>query len=401
MTIAPLPKNESDRLAALKRYQILDTESEELFDSISQLAAATCDVPIALISLIDEQRQWFKAKVGIDACETSRDYAFCAHAILNPEELLIVPDATKDSRFHDNPLVTGAPDIRFYAGAPIVTKDKQALGTLCVIDTQTREITEKQRQALVHLSKQVCANLELRLAHKKLQLLNESKNRFFSILSHDLRAPIYSLLSIAELLNDPESGFSPNEVEEFHRHLLTNAQVTRRTAENLLQMVQFEEGRFAFDPAQLDLRETLESAEASLSGRSASKRIAIRTQCPPQQKVWADPRLLQSIAQNLLSNALKFSHPDSEINITAKQENDTLTLCIEDHGVGIKPHNIPKIFALDAAHSTAGTEGEQGSGLGLNLCKQFANRLQGDLHIDSEVGKGTRVTLTLPATAPI
>jgi len=400
MTIAPLPNNEQDRLQALKRYRILDTEAEELFDSISQLAATLCDVPIALISLIDEERQWFKAKVGLDAQETHRDLAFCAHAILNPDELLVVPDATQDSRFQDNPLVTGSPEIRFYAGAPIVTKDKQALGTLCVIDTEARDISDRQRQALTHLSSQVCANLELRLAHNKLEQLNESKNRFFSILSHDLRSPINSILSIADLLADPDSGLTATEIEEFHRHLLTNAQVTSKTAENLLQMVQFEEGRFTFAPAPIKLRDVLATAEGALSGRSSSKGISIRTQCQPNLEVWADPRLLQSIVQNLLSNALKFSHTGSEINVVAKSEADQVTLIVEDFGIGIKPHNIPKIFALDASHSTVGTAGEQGSGLGLNLCKQFADRLKGDLRLESEHQKGTRAILTLRTQTP-
>ena len=396
MTTAPLPENEQDRLEALKRYQILDTEAEELFDSIAELAAAVCDVPVALITLVDENRQWFKAKVGIEAQETPRDLAFCAHAILEPEELLVVPDATKDDRFKDNPLVTDNPDIRFYAGAPLVTKDRQALGTLCVIDRESREITERQRQALTKLSKQVCANLELRLAHKKLETLNEAKNRFFSILSHDLRSPISSILTIANLLAEPEGNLSPEEVKEFHRHLLTNAQITRKTAENLLQMVQFEEGRFTFDPQFVNVREILSTTEGALSGRSKRKNIVIRTQCKPDVEVWADPKLFHSILQNLLSNALKFSHPDSQIKIVAESNFETVQIMVQDFGVGIKPDSIPKIFSLDASHSTVGTGGEHGSGLGLNLCNEFAKRLNGNLRIESEFGKGTRVYLTLP-----
>ena len=137
-----------------------------------------------------------------------------------------------------------------------------------------------------------------------------------------------------------------------------------------------------------------------MSGRSSSKGISIRTQCQPNLEVWADPRLLQSIVQNLLSNALKFSHTGSEINVVAKSEADQITLIVEDFGIGIKPHNIPKIFALDASHSTVGTAGEQGSGLGLNLCKQFADRLKGDLRLESEHQKGTRAILTLRTQAP-
>lgn len=400
MTIAPTPDNESDRLAALQRYQILDSEAEELFDSISKIAATICDVPIALISLIDKDRQWFKSAVGLEARETPREYAFCSHAILEPEQLLVVPDATKDPRFRDNPLVAGAPDIRFYAGSPIVTSDRQALGTLCVIDTRSRELTEKQADALRHLSKQVCANLELRLAHKKLELLNEAKNNFFSVLSHDLRSPISSVLSIAEMLADPESGLSPQEEERFKQHLLTNARVTSQTAENLLQLMQFEQGRFHLEPRVIPMRDCLTSCVGSLSGTCESKRIRILTACPPETQAWADPRLLQSILQNLLSNAVKFTPISGKVLLEAESDGHTTTVSVQDFGQGIKPDALEALFELTSSYSTSGTAGEQGSGLGLTLCKQFATRIGGDLTLESEYGNGTTATLTLPANGP-
>lgn len=400
MIIAPKPDDESDRIEALNRYQILDTEAEELFDSISKIAATICDVPIALISLIDEKRQWFKAKVGLDASETPREYAFCSHAILDPQQLLVVPDASKDPRFHDNPLVAGAPDIRFYAGSPIVTSDQQALGTLCVIDTKTRELTAAQCDALRHLSNQVCANLELRLAHKKLELLNESKNKFFSILAHDLRSPINSVLSIAEMLVDPDSGLNEKEQEEFKHHLLTNARVTSQTAENLLELIQFEQGRFSFEPREIILREIISSSESALSGSCDSKNIRILTACDPEIVVWADPRLLLSIIQNLLSNAVKFSPRSGKVIVTAKTDGETAIITAQDFGQGIKPNVLSNLFDFESSYSTDGTAGEHGSGLGLTLCKQFATRLGGDLVLESEYGEGTTAVLTIPAKKP-
>ncbi|MDQ8200466.1 GAF domain-containing sensor histidine kinase [Pelagicoccus enzymogenes] len=397
MIIAPLPNDESDRIAALKRYQILDTEAEELFDDISKIAAAICDVPIALISLIDEDRQWFKSKVGLEATETPREYAFCSHAILQPGELLIVPDASKDPRFCDNPLVTGAPDIRFYAGSPIVTNDRQALGTLCVIDSKSRQLTEAQAEALRHLSKQVCANLELRLARKKLELLNEAKNKFFSLIAHDLRSPINSILSIAELLVDPNSGLSPEDEEQFKKHLYASARVTSQTAENLLSLIQFEQGRFSFEPRSLSVRETLSASESALSGSCKAKGIRILTSCDPELKAWADSRLLQSIVQNLLSNAVKFSHPSGKILLNARSDGETVTITVQDFGQGIKPKALDLLFDYTSSYSTSGTAGEHGSGLGLALCKQFSQRLGGDLVLESEYGKGTTATLTIPA----
>ena len=157
----PLPKNESERLEALHRYAILDTFPEQEFDDLARLAALTCGTPMALVSFVDANRQWFKAKVGLDVPETPRDVSFCGHAILQPD-LLIIPDALEDERFRSNPLVTGEPKIRFYAGAPLVAQDGHALGTICVMDKVPHELMEAQREALKSLSRLAVAELQLR-----------------------------------------------------------------------------------------------------------------------------------------------------------------------------------------------------------------------------------------------
>jgi len=171
------PNHEADRLEALRQYQILDTAPEAAFDDITRLAAQICEVPIALISLIDECRQWFKAKVGLEAGETPRDVAFCSHAIRQPQAVLIVPDTLKDARFASNPLVTGAPYIRFYAGAPLITPTGYALGTLCVIDQVPRQLNAAQVEALQTLSRQVMTQLELRQKLSELVRANRERQR--------------------------------------------------------------------------------------------------------------------------------------------------------------------------------------------------------------------------------
>ncbi|MGA7750735.1 MAG: GAF domain-containing protein, partial [Gallionella sp.] len=203
---APLPPNEAQRLETLRGYNVLDTPPELAFDDLTLLAAQICQVPIAVVSLVDENRQWFKSIIGLSATETSRDAAFCAHAILNSDELLEVRDAQLDPRFTDNPLVTADPHIRFYAGAPLVAPDGLALGTLCVIDRVPRVLNAEQQNALRALSRTVIAQLELRrtlAAHRRaeeqLQSLNVSLDQKIEARSAQLKNAYHRLERLTKL----------------------------------------------------------------------------------------------------------------------------------------------------------------------------------------------------------
>ena len=159
---AALLANEADRLKALAEYHLLESVPEQAFDDLTQLAAQICGCPMALVTVIDEKRQWFKSRLGVDMHETPREHSFCAHAIQEPERLLIVPDATHDARFATNPFVTSAPHIRFYAGAPLLTNSGHAIGSLCVIDRTPRKLTDPQLASLRILGRQASYLLELR-----------------------------------------------------------------------------------------------------------------------------------------------------------------------------------------------------------------------------------------------
>ena len=168
----PLPPNEAERLRTLRLFRILDSGSEDAFDQLTRLAAATCDTPISVITLVDENRQWFKSKVGLSVSETSRDVAFCAHAILQ-DDVFIVGDTSQDARFASNPLVTSEPSIRFYAGAPLTMADGLSLGTLCVIDRKPRQLTPAQLDALKVLRQAVVTQLQLRRALEDFRVLEQ------------------------------------------------------------------------------------------------------------------------------------------------------------------------------------------------------------------------------------
>jgi GAF domain-containing protein len=168
----PVPPNEPKRLKILWEYEVLDTVPEEIFDDLTELAALICEAPISLISLVDEDRQWFKSKFGTSITETSRGVSFCAHA-LTGQGLLIVPDATRDRRFSSNPMVVSDPKIRFYAGAPLVTPDGYVLGTICVLDTKPRELRPEQKKALELLARHVMSQLEFR--RRSLAISNQAR----------------------------------------------------------------------------------------------------------------------------------------------------------------------------------------------------------------------------------
>ncbi len=208
---ADYPENEDNRIQKLLSYQILETAPETAYDDLTALAAYICGTATALVSLMDVSKQWVKSKVGFEITETPRNIAFCAHAILNPG-VMIVPDTHADDRFADNPLVTGAPHIRFYAGAPLVTSDGYALGTLCVIDYEPKQLDEAQIRALEILSRQVVSHLELRLSVLRIQQETAQKERA-QVALQQINA---NLIAQAEVITQKNKKLSEllNELED-------------------------------------------------------------------------------------------------------------------------------------------------------------------------------------------
>ncbi len=204
MKSASKPKNESARLEALNKYQLLDTISEEVYDDITKIATEMCGTPVALLSLVDADRQWNKSVQGTKLKEFEREHSFCAHAILEPDELFVVPDARYDERFHDNPLVTGEHQIVFYAGMPLKDAEGNPIGALCVIDSRPRTLPEEKLVSLKSLAKLVQAHFELRLANMRLE---ESRDRLM------LATPLVdTVLNGLELLQ--ESQLTPAQTDQ-------------------------------------------------------------------------------------------------------------------------------------------------------------------------------------------
>lgn len=393
---------EQRRLQALLDYQILDTPPEPDFDEIVALASEICETPISLVSLIDSNRQWFKAKVGLDAIETPRAVAFCAHAILQ-DDVFIVEDSFLDERFKDNPLATDAPHVRFYAGAPLVNKEGMPLGTLCAIDSVPRTLSELQIKALRTLSHQVVAQLELRLLIQKqqeqlllLQKQAQDKNRFFSIVSHDLRSPFNGILGLANLLAEDCENLDADEVKEYAQDIQHSAQAAYDLVDNLLNWSMLEGGALKIELGAIQIGQLLEEVRCAVGAFAEQKKIELHFEVEDHMSVLADRNMLRSLLLNLISNAVKFSSSNDKIFVKTRHCENRIGFEVQDFGTGISPDQLLDLQKLGACSSSLGTQGEHGTGLGLKLCFEFAQKMNSKLMVDSKPEQGTCFRFALP-----
>ncbi len=376
MPAPPIPDNEAQRLAELKDYDILDTVSEATYDAITFLASQICGAPIALISIVDEDRQWFKSRVGLDVAETHRDRAFCGYAIHDVDNILIVPDAKSDPRFADNPLVLGDPNIRFYAGAPLVTSNGNALGTLCVIDRQPRSLTTDQQQALRALSVQVVALLELRrsvrmLEEKQRQLeeANRQRDSFMATVSHEIRTPLTAVIGYIAML---QGGIPEEDRDEMLATVAREAADVEHLLEDLLVAARVEAQSLQVASVPVNLAAQVAQVIEGLE-TSAVEGLAIETQ--PCGAI-GDPARVRQIVRNLVTNAVRYGGPTVTIRTTALA--GECHVLVVDNGDGIPSDEREKVFQPFEQSST-GRHVASSVGLGLPISRLLAEKMGGSL----------------------
>lgn len=391
MEIPKKPANETDRLNALREYDILDSPPEKDFDDIVELASMICETPISTITMIDEARQWFKAKVGLKDNETSRDDAFCAHAI-HSDEVMIVTDATKDKRFYDNPFVTGNPDIRFYAGMPLISPGGFNLGTLCVIDTKPKNLLPHQLFALEVLSRQVIKQMELRKKVFELEHLNDTHRKLLSVIGHDLRSPLtslYGLLELSEKYDLPPDEFKRKLPEVRQGFTAANALLS-----NLLEWATSQFEHTGLKPKVIVLRhladQVVENMEQQLQGKGNQVENMIDSTC----QVVADENMVRTVMRNLLTNANKFT-TQGRITLSSRSVKSMEEICIADTGTGMDEKQLGKMFNWDKRSSTRGTVGERGSGFGLLVSYEFIVKNGGRMWVESTLNQGSKFYFTL------
>lgn len=451
-----LHQQETERLKALEALKILDTPAEERFDRFTRLVKAFFDTEIVFISLIDANRQWFKSKQGSEACSTERSISFCGHAILQ-NDIFEIPDAMQDIRFADNPLVKGEPYIRFYAGAPLKTSDGFPIGTLCVIDSKPRQLTEAQRLCLRDFADAVEDELHAIETARLKMLLDDSekrnqdtvrlllqKEKLASIgqlaagVAHEINNPIGFVISnisqlssyaegLLQLIKDIERTISEQANERVDKHdlsilisaldklkalhdyefiasdmpeLLTDCQQGAARVRDIVGSLRsFSESEQQSDKkGQVDINQLVEaSLRVCQRELTAQTKLDVRLDLQPELSiVQANQAQLMQVVTNILGNAIHAVEDQgdtAQIIVQTSQAEDCIVVQISDNGVGIPAENRDSIFDPFFTTKAVG----RGTGLGLHIAYDLAvNKHGGKLSFVSSVNKGTTFTLEIP-----
>lgn len=392
------PENEISRITSLHDLQILNSEPEEKYDNIAQLASYICDVPVSLITLLAEDKNWFKAKSGTDMCDSDRNISFCSHAILQPDELMEIPDTLLDARFVNNPLVTTGSKIRFYAGMPIKSNIGEAVGTLCLLDTEPHSLNEKQKTALIALARQVESLFELRrqnIALKKVKKELGTKNNllkeFAGTVSHDMKMPLANMIITSDLLKAKYG----NLLDDTGRSYLTYLkQSSFRLSNYITDILNHYESDTLLDShtEDFDLQDVLEQIIDLLN---------IKYDCEinlPEDNltVHCNRAAFQQIFFNLIGNSLKYNNQEKIIiDVTSIEKNGYYHFSVTDNGIGIPENKQEAIFELFTIVEEADRSGNRGNGIGLSTVQKLVNNLGGEISVKSKVNKGTTFNFTI------
>jgi signal transduction histidine kinase len=401
MKTAPVPDNEVERLSNLFSYNILDTLPEADLDEITQLAAEICGTSSAMISLIDEHRQWVKSRIGyLPYSETQREISFCSHTILEKAgNIFEIPDARLDERFHDNPMVVEDGLVIFYAGVPLIDHSGLALGALCVIDSQPHELSDKQRHALQALGRQVMRRIELHRKNdyieqqnRQLSELNKDLENYTYIISHDLQSPCNQLLSLVNLLNDGYAKHLDGDGKQLILYLKHASENLKTFIKDILDYARMmhdldiKRERFTFS----ELMEIVQS----LSGIPNHITLEYNSN---DEVIYAPRPLLVQILNELILNAIKYNDKTHGIiKVDFSKKTRTYEFAVTDNGKGFPMVMSEKIFEIFQSMGDAdGSFGSKGYGIGLNTVKKLVEKMGGKVTVSSRLGTGSTFTFEI------
>jgi signal transduction histidine kinase len=374
-----IPDNDVERLQKLHAYDILDTPADHTFDKIAILAAQIFETPMAQVTFVDRERVFFKTNISsLEATEIERKDSFCAIAILNTEVTLF-ENTMEVPELLNNPFVKMENGVRFYAGAPLKTTEGLQLGTLCVLDVQPKAITAQQLKMLETLSSIVMDELEDRLASRKaMRTQTDMMNRIV----HDLKNPNTTISLSAELIK--KKADNPKIVGDFADRIKKSADNVLTSLNNLLDLSQIENGSFRLSLEEVDLLQVLNVCKRNFELLASGKQQEIAVYCNCSAIVLADAGRLQEAFENLLSNALKFSNPNTVISIYITRDEEQISIEFKDQGLGLSDIDMDKLFTKYAKLSAIPTGREHSNGLGLSIVKMLVELHNGKVWAESE-----------------
>jgi len=404
MTSAAANLDEETRLAVLDSYGILDTPPERSFDDVVRLVCQLLDAPIAAVSLIAHDRQWFKSETGIGLSETPLSDAICRVAILE-EQQLVVPDTRDDPRFACNPLVNAADGVRFYAGAVLRTREGVALGALCVLDRKPRPqgLTEEQKFMLSTLAHQVMSQIELRKASNEQEALiaalrqaDQRKDEFLAMLAHELRNPLAPIVSAATMLAN--FNLDPAMVQRASEIVARQAGHMTALIDDLLDVSRVTRGKVELELRELDFKDVIADAIEQVRPLVEKHRHRLTLDLPPARAVVVgDRKRLVQVMTNLLSNAAKYTLEGGHIEVCLATDGAALAVDIRDDGIGMAPELISSAFDLFTQGARGLDRSQGGLGIGLALARSLLKLHGGAVGASSAgPGQGSTFHVSLP-----
>lgn len=395
-----LNRDEEGRLKELHSYQVLDSLDEEEFDNLTRLASEIAGAPIAMVNLIDEDRQWSKSVVGIpkQLREVPREQSVCQFTIRD-DGVTEITDLAKDERTAELEHIREEDGLRYYLGIPLLTKNNYAIGTLCVLDFETRKLSELQIHQLKIIAKEVMTHLELRKKNKELERLNDYKLSLMKMLSHDMRSPLNGIIGLTSMLRE--------QLEEEKSEHVEIVDVIEQSSSQLNQMIDevmnysiLESGGVELKPTEVNLEKVVENILQLYRPATRIKHITLDHYTEGlENSIWIDGDKFEQILGNLLSNAIKYTPSGGWVKMSLIRQENQLELRVSDSGIGMSEdaaHDL--INNKNAQTSSKGTSGEKSTGLGLTIIRQLIELFDGDINIQSSPGEGTTVEVEIPVS---
>ncbi len=400
---APLPANEDQRLATLQDYRILDTAPDERFDRLTALAADLFDVPVALVSLVDAERQWFKSHHGLPISETPRSISFCAHTILR-DDAFIVEDAADHPLFRNNPLVLAGPELRFYAGVALTADDGQRLGTFCIADNKPRHFPDTDAIRLRRLAAIAADELELHRARLQAEetvaaqtAANRLKEKLLGSMNHEFRTPLNAILGFSQILELNMGKRLGHEELEYVGAIKTAGENLLHLSDSMMTMARIEAEAASFGTEALSAQALVEDVYALHQPAATMNGITfLRRACISAAGLQANHNHRRRMLGNLISNAFKFTARGGEVTLGCASDSGRVIFFVEDTGCGIAADRQRDAFE---SFNRLGREGSTvaGLGLGLAIASRLTLAMQGEIGFESREGVGSRFWVSFPA----